>query len=172
MTLTDAQRTRLKIQDQPLIADVTRYGDGTARVFSLPHRNITSGSAFVPVGATAWSATGAAFDASGVVTLSGIVATNSAFRLTYVHSTFSDDEINDFLSIGGGVVGASVEAIEALMFDGVKRATWRAPDGSEYDDTQAMVHLREMHRLMTAARSEEATSAGDVLSWSMEQGNY
>lgn len=172
MTLTDNQQVRLKIQDFPALADVTLHGDGTANRFLLPQRNLTSASAYVPAGNTAWSATGATFDASGAVAFSSIISANSAFRLTYTHSTFSDDEVDHFLSEGGSVVGAAKEACVALMFDGQKRASWAAADGTKYDDTKALDSLRGLYATLKDEESDAAGAAASMESWSMNQGDY
>lgn len=171
MTLTTAQQVRLKIYDQPVIADLTYYGDGSAAMFQLPHRNLQSGSAFVPGGA-GWSSTGATFDASGFVSFSGVISANSAWRARYVYSTFSDDEITHWLGVGGSVNGAAIEAVQTLMFDGLRRAAWASPDGSEYDDTKAMTLLNDLYKVLKEETAEAAIGAGSVESWSMEQENW
>jgi hypothetical protein len=171
MTLTPAQRVRLKISDPPTLGGGAGVGDGTAVTFALPNRNLSSGSAFIAVGG-AWSGTGATFDPTGLVTFATAISANSAFRCTYVYSTFSEDEIDDFLAVGGSVIGASLEVCESLMFDAAKRASWSAPDGSSYDDTSAQAHLRELHGILLAQQSDEAAAGGSVGSWSLTQGDY
>jgi hypothetical protein len=172
MPLSTAQQVRLRVQDQPTRADVSFMGDGTAVSFGLPQRNISSGTAFVPV-AAGWSATGATFDASGFVTFSDRISANSAFRTVYIHSVFSDDDVDQMLADGGTVLGASIEAVQTLMFDGVKRSQWEAPDGTSYDDTKAMDHLREMFKLLTDERADtEGAAAGGWSSWSENQGGW
>ena len=172
MTLTTAQQVRLRIQDQPLIADATYYGDGRAALFQLPHRNITSGTAYVLGSNGQWSATGASIDSSGYVAFSGTVSANSGFRMRYVHSTFSDDEIDHFAEVGATVNGAALEAVQTLMFDGLKRASWASPDGTRYDDTAAMGLLRDMYDKLKEELDGETVIGGDMPSWSMSQGDY
>jgi hypothetical protein len=176
MALTTAQAVRLRVQDLPTVANETYYGDGTAVLFLLPHRNITSGTAYVPIGKTAWTATGASFDASGYVTFSGIIPANSAFRVQYVHSNFSDDEIGHFTAVGGTVNGAALEAVQTLMFDSLKRARWMSPDGTQHDDTQAQSMLSRMYTQLKAAvdetDAEAAAAGGEMQSWALEQENY
>ncbi len=170
---TSAQRLRLKIQDIPLLADITRYGNGTATTFALDHTNLTSASAFVPnAGGNGWTATGATFNPSGAVAFSGVISANSAYRLTYTYSTFSDEDIDQFLTDGGTVAGAASEALIALMFDASKRARWMASDGSSYDDTNAQSHLRQMYDLLQQEISQEATTGGGMQSWALNQGDY
>jgi len=106
----------------PTLADATYNGDGTATTFAMPQRNLTSASAFIAVGNTAWSATGATFNTSGQVAFSGVISANSAFRVTYVYSTFNDDEVDHMLSAGGSVMGGAIEACHALMFDSLRRS--------------------------------------------------
>lgn len=171
MPLTSAERVRLKIQDPPLLGAGAGVGDGTAVVFALPHRNLTSGTAYVST-TIGWSATGAAFDPTGTVTFASRISAGSAFRCTYVYSTFSDAEVDEFLTTGGSIVGAAIEACEALMFDGVKRASWSAPDGSSFNDTAAQGHLRELHAILTAQQADEAIAGGSSASWSLTQGDY
>jgi hypothetical protein len=174
VTLSGISLIRSRIQDNPLLADRTYNGDGTASAFLLPHRNITSGSAFVPITTptTGWSATAATFDPSGQVQFSGVISANSAFRLTYVYSVFSDDEIGAFTAAGGGVVGASIEALQTLMFDAAKRSRWGAPNGESFDDTQAMQHLREMYHLLKQEQYEAGIANGDIASWGLNQGDW
>jgi len=171
MTLSTAQAVRLRIQDQPLIADELLVSDGTASAYALPHRNITSASAYVQ-NTGVWTATGANFDPTGFVTLSGLVSAGSAFRVHYVHSTFSDEEIGHFTAVGGDVNGAALEAVSTLMFDGLKRARWTSPDGASYDDTAAMRMLNDIYDRLIAERAEAALTNGGFWSWSTEQENY
>lgn len=150
MTLTTAQQVRLRIQDIPAIFDVGLTFDGSGSAYQLQqgamaYRNVTSASAFVPDGNGQWSATGATFNASGYVTFSAVGSAHSAFRVRGVHSVFSDDEIGHFTAIGGDVVGASLEAVQTLRFDALKRAKWAAPDGTEYDDTAAIKALEALY---------------------------
>lgn len=172
MTLTTAQQVRLRIQDIPAIADVTRAGDGTATQFYVAQRNLTSASAFVALGGTAWSATGATFDSTGAVTFANVISAGSAFRMRYVHSVFSDDDIDTMIAAGGGIVGAALEAVQTLMFDGLKRARWSAPDGSSYDDTAAINQLKALYDTLKSEQEDAATEMGGVTSWGLEQGAY
>jgi hypothetical protein len=172
MALTTAQQVRVKIQDQPLLADTTLYFDGMASSFTLPHSNITSGSAMVLDAGGQWSATGATFNASGMVAVPTALPASTGLRVTYVHSTFSDDEISHFTAVGGNVLGAAIEACEALMFDGLKRARWASPDGTQYDDTMAMNTVVKIYETLKAEQADDATLGGAVNSWSMLQGDY
>jgi hypothetical protein len=171
MTLTPAQRVRLKISDPPTLGGGAGVGDGSALSFALSQRNLTSGSAYVAVGG-AWSATGATFDPTGVVTFATAISANSAWRTTYVYSTFSDDEITDFLAVGGSVVGAAIEAAQSLAFDGLRRASWSAPDGSSYSDVAAQRHVLDLIAMLQVEQGDEATVAGSTASWSLTQGDY
>lgn len=171
MALTSAQRLRLKIQDVPIRVDLTLHGNGTARVFQVEHRNLANASAYVPAaGGASWSATGCTIDASGTFAFSGTISANSAFRVVYDHTTFSDTEIDQFMTDGGGIIGGAVEALQALMFDAVKRARWMASDGSSYDDTSAQSHLRGMYEQIKEEQHSEAIAAGSFGSWSLNQG--
>lgn len=168
MSLTTAQWVRLRIQDQPRIADDTYYGDGLADTFQLPHANLTSATAFVQL-ATAWSATGCTFNASGYVQFSGTISASSGFRTRYVHSVFSDEEISHFTAVGGDIVGASLEAVQTLMFDGLKRSKWVAPDSSEYDDTAAMKLLNDLYKTLKEEQLQAAVADGAISSWAETQ---
>lgn len=174
MSLSTAQKIRLRIQDIPLRADVTLIGDGTAQTRNLPHVNITSASAFVPgAGASSWSATGFSYTLGGEYSFSGVISANSAYRITYTYSTFSDDDIDSFLTDGGnGVPGAALEAVHALMFDAVKRSRWMSSSGESYDDTNAQTHLREMERLIIEELERQAVSSVSVISWGLNQESY
>lgn len=170
MPLATAQQVRLRIQDQPLAFDATYYGDGLADTFTLSFRNITSGTAYV-LDATAWSATGATFSPTGSVAFSTVISAASAFRVRGVYSTFSDDEIDTMITAGGSVLGASIEAVQTLMFDGLKRASWGAPDGTRYDDTAAMRLLRDLYDVLKTEQCEQAAYGGGFVEWDVNEGN-
>lgn len=172
MPFTDQQAVRATIQDFPTLVDRQIHGDGTASSFLLGHRAITSGSAFVPAGKTAWAGTGATFNESGMVSFARVIPNESAVRLTYVRSVFDDAEIEQFLSAGGSQKGAAKEAVIALMFDGVKRAAWAAPDGTQYDDTAVLAHLRSLYLTLDEAQAQDATAEGGVVEWSINQDCY
>lgn len=172
MPLTTAQQVRLRIQDQATVFDDTRLFDGSANIFDLPWRNITSATAYVTTTAGAWTATAAQFDASGFVAFSATGSANSAYRVRGVYSTFSDDEIGQFTADGGSVAGAALEAVKALMFDSLKRAKWAAPDGSQYDDTMAMGHLNTLYGQLTGELQQVEAAGGGFVSWSEGQGNW
>lgn len=169
MTLSTAQMVRLRIQDQPKLFDEVRVFDGTAQVFTLPWLNITSASAYVTAsGGAAWTGTGATF-ASGQVQFSAVGSAGAPFRVAGVYSTFSDDEIGHFTAVGGSINGAALEAVQTLMFDGLKRARWMAPDGSQYDDTAAMGLLKTLHDTLSSALEAQEVAGGGWVSWSEGQ---
>jgi len=169
--LTTAQQVRLRIQDKPVVFDLTLMGDGTATTFALGVANVTSATAFVP-GTAGWLATGATIDPTGFVVFSGVISANSAFRVRGVHTIFSDDEIDHFTTVGGSVVGAALEAVGTLMFDSLKRAKWAAPDGTEYDDTAAQRQLQVLYEQLTEEVRAVATDAGSYASWSEGQASW
>lgn len=174
MTLTtSAQYLRVKIRDIPQFKDQTFIGNGTASVYTLASNMVlTSGSAYVPVGNSAWSATGASFDASGFVSFSGVISANSAFRVTWVESVFSEDEIGLFITAGGSLNGAAIEAVIALMFDSLKCASWGASDGSTYSNTASQQAAQNLYDKLIQEQEGEAIAAGGMSSWSLSQGDY
>ena len=172
MTLTDIQKVRAKIADPPTVQDFTRYGDGTAVLFMMPHLNLTTASAYVPLGGTAWSATGATFSMSGELTFSDVISANSAYRVHYTQTTFSDDEIQNFLDEGGTILGAALAACESLMFDSLKRSRWMASDGTSYDDTSAQAAVAKLHDVLEAQITQEASTAGGFGSWAFNQSDW
>jgi hypothetical protein len=171
VTLTTAQQIRLKIADLPRLADNTYYGDGLASAFLLPHTNLISGTAYVPNGA-AWASTGATFNASGMVSFSSTISANSAFRTTYVHSVFSETEIDNFVEIGGNVNGAAIQALHTLMFDAAKRARWMGSDGSQYDDVAAGEYLWKAYSAIKEEDLQAGAAAISFQSWTMNQQDW
>lgn len=168
MALTSAERVRLAIQDLPRIADDIYSGDGLGKTYPLPHFNITSGSAFlVNPNGRSWSGVPGATFTSGYVQFPGAggIADGTPFRVRYTHTTFSDDEIGDFMERGNDVIGAQVLAIETLLFDSVKRVSWRSSDGAAYDDTAAQTLLATMHDQYLQQRREGSLGAGGIISW-------
>lgn len=172
MTLTTAQLVRGRIQDPPQIVDVIQYGDGQASAFAVGDgtlRNLTSASAFVPDASGRWSATGATFNPSGFVTFATVLSASSAYRVRGVYSVFSDAEIGHFTAVGGGVAGAALEAVRWLRFDALRRARWAAPDGSEYDDTAAIVALERLDADLRREIVQEDDAAPGFESWALGQ---
>lgn len=164
---TSAQRLRTRIQDPLRIADVVSYGDGTASTFALGNSNVSDGTAFVP-GPGGWSATGATFDSTGFVVFATAISANSAYRVRYVHHIFSEAEINDWLD-SGNLNTAAKQAVIALMFDGLKRAKWSAPDGTSYDDTAALAQLRQLYDILDEEDESVWVASGSTGSWSLDQ---
>lgn len=174
MALTTAQQVRLYIQDVPKVEQQTYYGDGLASAYTLPHAVITTASAYVqgdPLWSAVggWSATGASF-VSGRVIFDAPVSANSAYMVNYTYSVFSDDEIDHFVTAGGSVRGAQLEAVEVLLFDSLKRARWVSPDGTTFDDTKAQDTLLKMHSTLKDDLTQEAIGGGAVYSWGANQG--
>jgi hypothetical protein len=173
MTLSTAQAVRLRIQDIPAIFDKQLSFDGTATQYAIGYLNTTSASAYVTAsGGAAWTATGATFDTSGWVAFSAVQAAGVPFRVRGVYSVFSDEEIGQFTAVGGSVAGAALEACRTLMFDALKRASWAAPDGTRYDDTQAQGHLMKMHDALKAELEQDQIGDGGYVSWSEGQGDW
>ena len=98
------------------------------------------------------------------------MSANSAFLVTYAYSVFNDAEIDQFVSAGGSIRGAQLEAVTTLMFDGLKRARWRSPDGTTFDDTQAQGALQQMYDKLQNETTQEAIAAGATFSWGARQG--
>ena len=169
MALTTAERVRLRIQDLWRVFDETYYFDGTATQFNLPFRNCIRATAFVPLGGTAWSATGATFNTSGFVVFTGVGSANTAFRVRGEYAVFSDAEIGDFTAEGGSVIGAALVACEVLMFDSLKRARWVAPDGTSYDDTTAQVQLLNIYEKLKAELEASVIGESGFSEWAAEE---
>lgn len=164
MPLTDLERVRQRIQDEPRRVDAVYHGDGTANQFALPHTHLTSGSAFVPA-VNGWSATGATFDPSGVVAFSNTISANSAFRVVYVHSVFSDATIDDYITNYGSVNAAALQCAYDLLFDAAKRARWAAA-GASFDDTEAHYALRDVVSALKAELYADSLHAAALTAWS------
>lgn len=172
MALTTAQQVRLRIQDTPTVFDHIGTADGQGSAYAVPYRNITSATAFVHDANSQWSATGATVNTSGYVTFSGVITGASAWRVRGVQSVFSEDEIGHMTAVGGSVAGAALEAVRTLMFDSLKRASWAAPDGSQFDDSMAQNTLLKMHDQLTAEVADTTVVDGGFASWAEGQEDY
>lgn len=175
MALTTAEQVRLRIQDQPRLIEGTYYGDGSASAYLLPHRNLSSGVALVMITTptTGLSATAASFDATfGQVIFNGVPSAGTVFRTRYVTSTFSEDEIAHWISAYGSVPNAAREAVRTLMFDGLKRARWAAPDGTSYDDTAALALLRDLYKQLGEEIDQGEAGGGGWGEWALTQGGW
>ena len=107
-----------------------------------------------------------------MVSFANTVSASSAFRTTYVHSVFSEDEITNFVEIGGNVNGAAIEALHTLMFDAAKRARWMGSDGSQYDDTLAADNLWKAYSAIKEEQIEAGAAVVSMQSWTLNQQDY
>lgn len=167
-----AQLVRQRIQDFLQYEDTTYYGDGTATRHKLPHVNLQSGSAWVAPAGNAWVATGATFNVTGYMDFANVVSAQTAFRVAYVHSVWSDDVIGEYVTAGGGINGATLQCAYDLLFDNVKRSRWMAANGAQYDNIQAGQFAKDIISAIKAEMFEEATQYGAMTSWAENQGDY
>lgn len=177
MTLTTAQQVRLRIQDPWRYGEEMILGDGTASAFKLtqgaPYSTMVSATASLALPA-GWSATGGTFDtALGRAIFATRPIASQPILVGYQWAVFSDDEIGYFTAVGGTVAGAALEAVRTMRFNAPKRARWAAPDGTQYDDTQASRALKELQDDLQAevTRYDEG-AAGGYESWAAEQENF
>ena len=173
-----ADQIRLRISDRWRFGEEVRYGDGTASQFKLaqgaPFSNVSALSGFLSV-AAGWSAfgTASAVDTGlGLYTVTAVPSANVPLRFAYQWAVFSDAEIAEFAAAGGGVPGAALQAVRTLMFDSLRRAKWRAPDGTEFDDTAAMRQLLAMEERLLDELERSDGPQGGIESWGDQQGNY
>lgn len=174
MPLDITAQVRSRISDRVRYGEETHAADGLALTFKLgqgaPASTISAASAYVTA-AAGWSATGATFNSDmGTVTFATALGANVAWYTNYQWSIFSQDEITQFLTDGGSVGGAALQALKALMFDGLRRARWAAPDGTTYDDTAAMVLLQKLYDDIFEELRQ--SPEGGIQSWTQEQKNY
>ena len=113
---------------------------------------------------------------TGKVVLENIVS--GQVRFLYSHTVFSDDDLEDYieqgeLRYGDKLYGAALLVVDTLMFDGVKRNQWRAPDGTMVNDTAAQAHLQQMRDRFKQELAENAIAGGAIVDWSgMQQDAY
>lgn len=168
--LTTGDQLRSRIQDPIRFEIRDLVSDGRSLLFPVPHTNLLSGSAFVLSGSS-WVNTGATFMPEGVVALTSGAPFGSSLQVRYYHSVFSDEELGTWIT-GYGFLGATREAIWALMFDGLKRSRWSSPDGTSYDDTQALRILEQLDRRVDRELQDQAAGAGGFGSWSENQQDW
>lgn len=165
---------RQRIQDSAHRANYTLYGDGTAQTFDLQHENVQSASAFVGIGSppTGWSATGCAFNAGGFVDFSGVISAQTAFNVRYVYNVWSDEVIGEYITAGGGVLGAALQCAYDLLYDNVKRNQWMAANGATFNNVQAGTYVKDIISALKEEMREDATQYGAMASWSETQSDY
>ena len=173
-------QVRQRISDRVRFDSESFLGDGSALSFKLkqgaPFSTITAASAqaFITTPAVGYSATGATFDPDqGRVTFVNSISANSAVQIQYSWSVFSDDELNFIYYSGvdgGSVAGAALQCVKTLMFDGLRRSRWMAPDGTQYDDTAALRMLDSLYEKIHEELREDP--AGGIESWGEQQANY
>ena len=161
---TDVQRVRLKIRDPLTSISRVYQANGTERI-QLNHDAISYLRVFKNVDG-AWAEQDYALNGNVVVFAS---AQSGEFLMNYLSSAFTDDDLSYFLEVGGSVAGAQVEAVEALLFDAVKRNQWSAGDNS-VDDTSAQKTLLMMYDVFRKQLENDVISGGGIVSWGMRQG--
>lgn len=167
-----AQLVRQRIQDFPQPIDDTYYGDGTANRYKFGYTNLVSASAFVAPAGNAWVATGATFNVSGYVDFANAISAQTAFRVVGVQSVWSDEVIGEYITAGGGVLGAALQCAYDLLFDNVKRSRWMAANGAQYDNMQAGAYVKDIISAIKEEMTEEAVQYGAFNSWSETQQDY
>lgn len=179
MALTTAQIVRSRLNDPVRFEAETLYGDGTASAFKLkqgsPYSTISGGSFTANIAVAAgWSATGtAAFDpTAGYVTFGTAISALSALYCVYSWSVFSEDELSYFTA-QGGIPQAALMGVNHLLVNYAKRGSWAAPDGTNYNDTQAINALLAIRSgLVSEIRGAELGPDGTTVDWAAEQENY
>lgn len=176
-----AQQLRFRINDRARRQEYDFVGDGTASVFqlnALPGGIVTGQgaaagpSAYVSLGGTAWSATGCSWDyPNATVAFSGVISANTAIHTLFYHGTFGIDEI-DFITAnyGAGTEGV-IAAVEVLMADASKRASW-AGGGVSYNEAQTFNNLKAMRDTLWKKLADESGPQGGFESWASNQEDY
>lgn len=179
MPLTTAQIVRSRLNDPIRFDSETLYGDGTASAFKLkqgsPYSTISGGSFTANIAVAAgWSATAhTAFDpTAGLVTFGTAISAQSAIYCVYSWSIFSEDELSYFTG-QGGIPQATLMGVNHLLVNYAKRGSWAAPDGTNYNDTQAINALMALR----SALIEETQGAllgpdGSTVNWAETQQDY
>jgi hypothetical protein len=54
----------------------------------------------------------------------------------------------------------------------LKRAVWKAPDGSFYDDTAAQQALKALYDVLKTEQEEQAIGQGGISEWGLQQQNW
>lgn len=177
MGLTTAQIVRSRINDMPRWENEFQVGDGSASVFKLkqgsPHSTISASTFTAWVPGAGWTATGGTLEpTAGLFSFSGVISANSAVQFSYYWTVFSEDEMAYFTGLGG-VPEACLGAVNHLLVNYAKRASWAAPDGSTHNDTQALASLMQIRSALVAEiRGGELGPQGGVNSWSETQQDY
>lgn len=182
LATNSAQQLRLRVNDKPRRRVVTLLGDGTASAYEVQSNvgGIVTGagvpaagvpSAYIPVGGTAWSATGATFNFNdGVVAFGGPISANSAFQCVYYDAVFNDEEIDYFTGNYGDLTHAHLEVVNTLLMDAYKRAAW-AGGGVNYNDSKTLDNLMKVRDNLWAQITSEQGPQGGFESWAEEQQN-
>lgn len=171
MALTTAQQVRLKIADTPKRVIEVRYGDGMETTFVMRDKNLVTASAYVSA-SIGWSATAATLNPTGAFTFAAPISANTGIKFDYFCTVFSDDEVDNFITVGGTVIGAAIEALGTLMFDAMRCSRWFASDGSSNDNTSSQSHARQMYDLLIQEQANEGTTAGGYGSWALNQDGW
>ncbi len=179
MAITDAQGLRRAIGDIHQRVVEVPTGDGLASAFQLDSFPIASGTAQSIAGSATVIAPYGSLTATwnfnyGLITLNGVPSANSAIgTAVYYHSTFSDEEIDRYLSANGSdLQAATLNVVQDLMGDAWKRAKWAAGAGVSYDDSEAMKRLQAWYNTIWQSIRENYGSSPGPLAWSETQADY
>ncbi len=179
MPWTTAQVVRSRINAPYIYDDETIIGDGTASAFKLkqgmPFSTISATATASVAAAAGWSATAATFDyVAGRVIFATALWTTSAVKVDYLWSIYGEDDVNYFISAANSAIPeAALIGVRHLMVDYAKRGSWAAPDGSTYNDTQALNALKAIESgLMDEIHGSDVGPIGDVNSWAETQQDW
>lgn len=179
MPLTTAQVVRSRINCPYIYDTEVIYGDGSGSAYKLkqgaPFSTISATATASVLVAGGWSATGATFDYSlGRVVFATALWPNSAVQIDYQWSVFGELEMDYFISASNsGILQASLLAVQHMLVDAAKQASWGAPDGSNLDPKQIFNNLKALESgLVNEIRGSELGPIGDVNSWAETQGDF
>ena len=162
MALTDLQRLRLAIADRHRVSldETIGIGDSNRVLFKTHLSPIVEDSQVITID---WEGQTDETDYTidfvyGLVTFTAAPEVTRVVRATYKWSVFSDEELNDLLTLKGAVVPAAITALEWVMAD-VDR--WmRYFFGQEMVDRSAGVEA--IRRLMESIRQSAGAPSGIV----------
>lgn len=151
MALSSALQLRARLSDRHRRTAQYVYGDGTATAFFLSGFPIPSGAGSATVrlvlaggvlsatGGTAWHF------GDGILAFGTALSANSGALTEYVHSIFSDEEIDTITALQAGDLNAqTLEGLRWLWADYAKRVKWDMAQGPSVDPTEAAKRLEKM----------------------------
>lgn len=161
MAYTNLQLLRKELADPYKSAFDQNSGDGETTVFKLSHGNVKDDSYHIYVeDSEQTETTHYSIDLEeGTITFVAPPTDGDSIEVTYQFSAFSDDELNEFLTLEGSVNGALLKCIDILLMDSARRFDY-AVGRADLKPSQVFDNLLRLRKVIDSKIKEDDSGGG------------